>query len=82
MKIITDKWTPLQPKWPRKIACRSCKSVLEIDKEDIISEEACTVQWETYRVHGIKCPLCKTFNCQSGRDSWKEISEPSDGTNR
>ena len=50
MKIIENNWVE-SPSW--KIVCPQCNSVLEYNREDVISQES-----RFFYLQYIKCPCC------------------------
>jgi len=63
MKIIKNTRPPAKPEFPKEVTCRNCKSVLEIEKDDIENGTMVFSQREIdHNVPGFTCPCCKNFS--------------------
>lgn len=53
MKVIKDNSKKnLRPEWPKRCSCSKCKSILEVDEEDVNT-----------RIHALNKRLIRTIVC-------------------
>lgn len=64
MRVIENNKLVEPKKYPKRIECEGCKSVLEIEENDFIQEDVQDYQHELgfVKTTGVLCLICNRFN--------------------